>query len=148
MRSEIVQIMPNNYKVTQNINRSTNSAKPVPANTLESLALILNCLLISPVSPSDTYYPLKARHLDYLENLCRAVWERPQGEWTIASASSYLQYSPFHFSRIFKAELGIGFPEFVLSCRVRKVILESMHEGTALKHRFMDFGFRTQSHFR
>ncbi|MCB0825423.1 MAG: helix-turn-helix transcriptional regulator [Armatimonadetes bacterium] len=147
-REEVAEAMPERYKmlqINQVIDHYSSTSAP---SSLESLVTVLNSLLLPAVSPESSYMPLQARHLGGLEQLCLAVWKNPEREWTIAVASSQLQYSPFHFSRLFKSEMGMGFPEYVLNCRVRKVVMVSLQEGTELRHRFLEFGFNTQVHFR
>lgn len=45
-------------------------------------------------------------------------------EWNLQAAADMLGYSVFHFSRLFKKVVGVGFPEYVESCRCRKATLE------------------------
>lgn len=50
---------------------------------------------------------------ELLMNLISEVRSNPAVPWPLKEAADFVGYSPFHFSRIFKAQVGMGFHEFV-----------------------------------
>jgi AraC-like DNA-binding protein len=50
---------------------------------------------------------------DLLADLIERIKAEPQKNWTLASASQEIGYSPFHLSRIFRQNCEIGLPKFV-----------------------------------
>ncbi len=54
---------------------------------------------------------------DALEPLIEKVKGAPFRSWSLKDAADEVGYSPFHFSRVFKAAVGYGFHEFAERCR-------------------------------
>lgn len=54
--------------------------------------------------------------------LLRAVVEDLQKDWSLKSASAFCGYSMYHFSRTFREEQKLGFPEFVQKLRAKKAL--------------------------
>lgn len=50
---------------------------------------------------------------DLTKKLIDTVRGNPSDPWPLKEAADFVGYSPFHFSRIFKAQVGMGFHEFV-----------------------------------
>lgn len=50
---------------------------------------------------------------DLTTRLIAAVRLDPSQPWPLKEAADFVGYSPFHFSRIFKVQVGMGFHEFV-----------------------------------
>lgn len=50
---------------------------------------------------------------ELLQGLIDEVRANPSVPWPLKEAADFVGYSPFHFSRIFKAQVGMGFHEFV-----------------------------------
>jgi AraC-like DNA-binding protein len=58
-----------------------------------------------------------------LTELIEAVRNDPTAPWPLVDAATRAGYSPFHFSRVFKAALGYGFHEYVERCRTEIALL-------------------------
>lgn len=74
---------------------------------LESVAVLFSgpeTIQLAPV-PVDLAEPLKG--------LVQKVAINPVQAWPLREAAEMAGYSPFHFSRVFKQAVGIGFHEFV-----------------------------------
>jgi AraC-like DNA-binding protein len=72
--------------------------------------------LASALLQSDVSHSLAAAPKDLPELMIRlieAVRENPSIPWPLKEAADFVGYSPFHFSRIFKQQVGMGFHEFV-----------------------------------
>ena len=54
--------------------------------------------------------------------LTARVKEHPEAAWPLKDASDQVGYSPFHFSRVFKALVGYGFHEYVDRCRTELAV--------------------------
>lgn len=52
-----------------------------------------------------------------VRDLTNKVRAKPNGSWALKDAADMAGYSPFHFSRVFKAMAGYGFHEYVDRCR-------------------------------
>jgi AraC-like DNA-binding protein len=59
---------------------------------------------------------------EILRDLVEKVRDKPNGNWALKDASDYAGYSPFHFSRVFKASVGYGFHEYVDRCRTESAV--------------------------
>jgi AraC-like DNA-binding protein len=56
------------------------------------------------------------------QKLIDAVRETPSSPWPLKEAADFVGYSPFHFSRIFKSQVGMGFHEFVDRTRTEHAV--------------------------
>lgn len=54
--------------------------------------------------------------------LVQQVRQRPDIAWPLKEAADLVGYSPFHFSRVYKALIGYGFHEFVDRCRTEHAV--------------------------
>ncbi|MBX3096821.1 MAG: helix-turn-helix transcriptional regulator [Fimbriimonadaceae bacterium] len=54
-----------------------------------------------------------------IAELTRSVMDDPAHPWTLQEAAYQAGYSPFHLSRAFKSQVGVGFPVFVQRCRAQ-----------------------------
>lgn len=59
---------------------------------------------------------------DTLKPLVNLVILNPVKPWPLKEAAEHAGYSPFHFSRVFKSTVGVGFHEFVDRHRAAKAI--------------------------
>lgn len=57
-----------------------------------------------------------------IAQLVLQVRQRPDVAWPLKEAADLVGYSPFHFSRVYKALLGYGFHEFVDRCRTEHAV--------------------------
>jgi AraC-like DNA-binding protein len=57
-----------------------------------------------------------------IQALTARVREHPESPWPLKDASDQVGYSPFHFSRVFKAIVGYGFHEYVDRCRTELAV--------------------------
>lgn len=74
---------------------------------LELAAQVLNA------DPSHGLAPAPKDTPELLLGLIQEVRASPSIPWPLKEAADFVGYSPFHFSRIFKAQVGMGFHEFV-----------------------------------
>ena len=56
------------------------------------------------------------------KKLIDTVRSSPSDPWPLKEAADFVGYSPFHFSRIFKAQVGMGFHEFVDRTRTEHAV--------------------------
>lgn len=71
---------------------------------------------------SHSLAPAPAGISDVLAKLIETVRESAASPWPLKEAADFVGYSPFHFSRIFKAQIGIGFHEFVDRTRTEMAV--------------------------
>jgi len=57
-----------------------------------------------------------------MAQLVLQVRQRPDIPWPLKDAADLVGYSPFHFSRVYKALIGYGFHEFVDRCRTEHAV--------------------------
>lgn len=66
--------------------------------------------------------PLPNDLTEGIVDLTEAVRKNPEQAWPLKEAADFVGYSPFHFSRVFKASVGYGFHEFVDRCRTESAV--------------------------
>ncbi|MBX3119480.1 MAG: helix-turn-helix transcriptional regulator [Fimbriimonadaceae bacterium] len=66
--------------------------------------------------------PLPIDLAEGIVDLTEAVRKNPEQAWPLKDAADFVGYSPFHFSRVFKASVGYGFHEFVDRCRTEMAV--------------------------
>ncbi|MFQ3669229.1 MAG: helix-turn-helix transcriptional regulator, partial [Fimbriimonadaceae bacterium] len=66
--------------------------------------------------------PMPTELHESLARLVSMVRQKPEGQWPLKDAADLVGYSPFHFSRVFKAQVGYGFHEFVDRCRTEYAV--------------------------
>jgi len=59
---------------------------------------------------------------DTIKELTARVRSNPSLPWPLKDAADAAGYSPFHFSRVFKAMVGYGFHEYVDRCRTEAAV--------------------------
>jgi len=92
------------------------SALDVPEGQAEHLVASVILELAGQILTADHAHGLAPAPRDtpeLLMNLIREVRDHPSVPWPLKEAADFVGYSPFHFSRIFKAQVGMGFHEFV-----------------------------------
>ncbi len=66
------------------------------------------------VGPSEIQLAITPSGLpETIQDLIREVQKDPSAPWPLKEAADRAGYSPFHFSRVFKAMVGYGFHEYV-----------------------------------
>lgn len=79
--------------------------------------------------------PFDVESTEGVSSLLEAIKQNPQEEWNLSRASVLAGYSPFHFSRIFRAITEMGFPQYVDRCRTEiaiKLLQDSTQSITAI----------------
>lgn len=85
---------------------------------------------------------------DTLAPLVMLVRERPFDSWSLKEASDQVGYSPFHFSRVFKALVGYGFHEFVDRCRTEFAVAQILESDASIDMIATNAGFGTTQGLR
>jgi AraC-like DNA-binding protein len=85
---------------------------------------------------------------DNLQLLLETIITSPQTDWNLARAAQVAGYSPFHLSRIFRANLAVGLPKFVELCRTEAAIPLIMHSQTPMQMISEQCGFGTPQAMR
>lgn len=130
----IVQCPSDSLTAAEIGSKVANVGEKVAKLSTQELGSVLHALDHSEdyLELANTYYGLLARVFDHnnlfiasqaansnvLARLCDAVVKDPQHDWTSASASAFCGYSLYHFSRIFKENMGIGFHQYLEETRV------------------------------
>lgn len=83
-----------------------------------------------------------------LQLLLQTIVENPQTDWNLARAAQVAGYSPFHLSRIFRANLAVGLPKFVELCRTEAAIPLILHSNTPMHLISEQCGFGTPQAMR
>ncbi len=118
--------------VTQPINPGFVSAvdrlgKAINGKHVDSQALLFSviyeaCAYLTLAGSSFGLTPLPHDLTEGIVDLTEAVRKNPEQPWPLKDAADYVGYSPFHFSRVFKASVGYGFHEFVDRCRTEMAV--------------------------
>jgi AraC-like DNA-binding protein len=77
-----------------------------------AVALELASSLLT-IDASHSLAPVPPELPELMRNLVDEVRLTPSTPWPLKEAADFVGYSPFHFSRIFKVQVGMGFHEFV-----------------------------------
>lgn len=110
----------------------------------------LQVLAVTAYQAKETFALAQKPHgmSEGLRTLVEAVIADPTREWSLKLASQVAGYSQFHLSRTFRAEMGVGLPEFVERCRI-ETALHRLNSGTKdLNEIALVSGFATASAFR
>lgn len=97
---------------------------------------------------SNSYAVVRADVSEGLKSLSNQVKDRPEANWSLASAAEIAGYSPFHLSRVFRSEIGVGFPEYVDRCRLSAVLENYLTPKTDIGKLAIASGFGSVSAFR
>lgn len=74
-------------------------------------------------SPSDLTVRLMANGVqEPFLSIIDAVRKNPEADWRMSAVADKQGYSPYHFSRSFAKQTGLGFRELVGKCRTAKAI--------------------------
>lgn len=82
----------------------------------EAAALLSHQTQIGSLAPATLRLP------ESIAALVEDVRANPQEKWPLKAASDMAGYSPFHFSRLFKQLVGVGFHEFVDRLRTERAV--------------------------
>ena len=66
---------------------------------------------------------------------------------TTAVVAAKLQVSPFHLSRVFKEQTGVGLHQYVTQLRLRRALVQLEDPRCSLIEIAIDLGFSSHSHF-
>lgn len=81
------------------------------------------------------------------EAVQRALTAAPSAAHRIQDVAAEFGVSPFHLSRVFRAETGISVHQYLLRIRMKEA-LSRLHAGEPLLSRLaLDLGFSSHSHF-
>ena len=81
------------------------------------------------------------------EAVQRALMATPSAPHRIPDVAAELGVSPFHLSRVFRAETGTTVHQYLLRIRMKQA-LSRLHEGEPhLSRLALDLGFSSHSHF-
>src|SRR5690349_9833458 len=76
-----------------------------------------------------------------------AIDAAPSAQHRIHDVAAEFGVSPFHLSRVFRAETGTSLHQYLLRIRMERA-LSRLHEGEAhLSRLALDLGFSSHSHF-
>lgn len=85
---------------------------------------------------------------DVLKDLITQVRATPSMGWPLRDAANAAGYSPFHFSRVFKQQVGYGFHEFVDRCRTEAAVQQLLNTETNVDLIASSSGFGTTQALR
>lgn len=110
----------------------------------------LNIMLHERVSPSPSF---RLTHTiengdESLGQLIQAIIREPHTEWSLARAAKVAGYSPFHLSRLFRAQVNVGLPKFVELCRTEIAIHLILETDTSMLGISESCGFGTPQAMR
>src|SRR5690606_11081755 len=66
---------------------------------------------------------------------------------TLARLGEWARMSPYHFQRVFKAEVGVSPKAYALASRARKLRLQLRDAGASTTHAIFGAGFNSSGHF-
>lgn len=86
------------------------------------------------------------RRADLVTRACRLI-EASDRPPTLARLGAWARMSPFHFQRVFKAEVGVSPKAYALASRARKVRLQLRDAGASTTHAIFGAGFNSSGQF-
>ncbi len=107
--------------------------------------------LAAKLTLADNTHSLAAAPADLPEitrRLVEAVRSDPARPWPLKEAADFVGYSPFHFSRIFKAQVGVGFHEFVDRTRTELAVRLLTTTDDSIDYVASESGFGTAQGLR
>lgn len=114
-------ITPLFVSAVERMNRALNGKKGDVEALLFSV-LYESCAYLKIGASSFGLTPLPIDLTEGIVELTEAVRKNPEQAWPLKEAADFVGYSPFHFSRVFKASVGYGFHEFVDRCRTEMAV--------------------------
>lgn len=81
-------------------------------------------------------------------DVAKKVRMNPELEWTTLTGASVSGYSQHHFSRMFKAQIGVGFHDFVEQARTTPAINMLMEGAGTIEYVARQIGFSSSSAMR
>lgn len=86
------------------------------------------------------------RRANLVTRTCRLI-EASDRPPTLARLGAWAGMSPFHFQRIFKAEVGVSPKAYALASRARKLRLQLRNTGASTTSAIFEAGFNSSGHF-
>lgn len=105
-------ISPSHIDSYMRFQRAVEQNEPQSEHLLGAVILELAYLLVA-ANGSHSLAPAPRELPELMHNLIDEVRKSPSVPWPLKEAADFVGYSPFHFSRIFKVQVGMGFHEFV-----------------------------------
>src|SRR5690606_16731556 len=87
-----------------------------------------------------------ASRADVVAQACRLI-EASETEPNLDQLAAQVGLSPFHFQRLFKAEIGLSPKAYALACRARKLREELSGQTTSVTEAIYGAGFNSNSRF-
>ncbi len=113
---------------------------------LSSIYEILSHLILEPSELSIATVPQNLP--DAVKAVAKSVRAAPEGSWPLRTAAKMAGYSPFHFSRVFKALFGYGYREFVDRVRTERAVKMLLATDLHADKIAADCGFGSTQAFR
>lgn len=118
----------------------------LPLLIMSGIVEILSHLFTMESSPGLT--PIPGAVAEPIARLIEAVKQERAASWPLKDAAEIAGYSPFHFSRVFKATVGFGFHEFVDRCRTELAVEKLLTTDAPIDYIATACGFGTTQGLR
>ncbi|MBA4294153.1 hypothetical protein C0431_14420 [bacterium] len=96
----------------------------------------------------DTFAPKIPTNIRQFHGLLEEIWQNPNQDWNLVECAHAAHYSQFHFSRLFRSLLQMGFKEYVIECRIRRAAYLICNEDHSMQKIMEEVAFSSQNALR
>jgi AraC family transcriptional regulator len=120
------------------------TSKPLPESVF---SLYIHRILTEMILLSSNYSDIEAPKINPVFEAITYIESNYSKNISLKDVSSYVNLSPYHFSRIFKKETGYSPYEFIIKTRIDKAKILLKQTNMSIKEIAFSVGFNCESNF-